>query len=63
MPHQLMLISEVAEYLRVSVQTIRAWVAQGKLPKPIRLAKKLYWRLPEVDACLSQQGAGQQREL
>jgi predicted DNA-binding transcriptional regulator AlpA len=35
---------ELATLLRVSVRTITTYLAQGRLPQPLQLGRKLLWR-------------------
>lgn len=46
---------EAASYLGIAVSTFWRWVAQGKLPKGIRLGKRCtVWKREELDNYLEQ---------
>jgi prophage regulatory protein len=42
----------LAAMLCVSVRTVRAWDAAGKLPRPVRIGGRVLWRLTEVHGWL-----------
>jgi excisionase family DNA binding protein len=39
--HQFLTVAELADLFRVDVRTVRAWSHQGKLPRPVRVGRKL----------------------
>jgi excisionase family DNA binding protein len=45
-------LQEVADLLRVSTQTIRRWVHEGKLPPPVGLGRKQLWEAAAVEEAL-----------
>jgi predicted DNA-binding transcriptional regulator AlpA len=47
MPDRLVPRVEVARMFGVTEQTIAAWVQEGRLPKPIKIGRRSYWR-PEA---------------
>ena len=46
--------AEVALALGVSPTTVDVMVAEGALPPPRRWHKRLFWRIPEIDAFMSE---------
>jgi excisionase family DNA binding protein len=48
----LLTVGEVADLLRVSKDTAYAWTGEGKLPKPIRIGRRLLWRAADIDDLL-----------
>jgi excisionase family DNA binding protein len=52
----LMKTREVAEYLSVSVQTLRNWARDGVGPRSFRVGRDRRYRRDEVDAWLEEQG-------
>jgi predicted DNA-binding transcriptional regulator AlpA len=53
----------VAQYLRVTTRTLRTWIRNGQVPKPIAIGRKQFWVKPVLDAWLSeraQRGCEQQ---
>jgi excisionase family DNA binding protein len=38
---QFLTSAEVADLYRVDVRTVRAWAQDGKLPRPVRIGRKL----------------------
>ena len=46
--------AEVALALGVSVNTVDAMVADGSLPPPRRWHKRMFWRIAEIDAAMSE---------
>lgn len=48
----LMTSQEVADYLRVPLQTLAAWRVKGVGPKASRVGKHLRYRLADVDMWL-----------
>jgi excisionase family DNA binding protein len=44
---------EVARRLEVTGQTVRRWRAEGRLPKPIQIGRKLLFRAGDIDAHLA----------
>jgi excisionase family DNA binding protein len=41
---------EVAERLDVSLRTVWAWTAAGRLPPPFRMGRVTRWRSSEIEA-------------
>lgn len=54
---ELLTINELAEYLRVPVDTLRKWRVQGKGPRGARVGKHVRYRRAEVERWLTQQEA------
>ncbi|WP_353641367.1 hypothetical protein [Mesorhizobium sp. WSM2239] len=46
--------AEVALALGVSPNTVDAMVADGSLPPPRRWHKRMFWRIAEIDAAMSE---------
>jgi prophage regulatory protein len=42
--------AEAAAMFQKSVRTWRTWDAAGKIPKPIRVGRAMYWRPEELKA-------------
>lgn len=53
--HDLLTVRELADYLRVSEQTIYTWRSQHRGPQALRLGRKVVFRKTTVDAWLEQQ--------
>lgn len=51
----LLTVKEMAEALKVSEQTIRKWVKEERIPKPIRVGQKMLWRRETLEKLLSEQ--------
>jgi excisionase family DNA binding protein len=52
-PEHLLTIEEFADLLRVSKRTVGRWVAQGRLPAPVRYSKTcVRWKASDVQAYL-----------
>jgi excisionase family DNA binding protein len=49
---QLLTLLEVADLLRVSKHTVRAWVRKGRL-RPVRLCRRLLFSADEIDRLLA----------
>jgi len=50
-------VQNIAKRLDVSPSTIWRWVAAGKLPKPIKLSRRVtVWRADEVEAAIEKLG-------
>lgn len=47
-------IQEVADMLRISVRTVRNYVADATLPKPFRLKRKPLWQLEDIQRALAE---------
>lgn len=43
-------ITEAAERYHVSVSTIRRWKAQGRLPEPYKMGRRVLWKISDLDA-------------
>src|SRR5215469_15457218 len=52
-PQQLLTLIEVADLLRVSQHTIRAWVRKGRL-RPVRLCRRLLFTPDEMARFISE---------
>jgi excisionase family DNA binding protein len=48
----LLTVDEVADLLRVSRDTVYAWTGEGRLPKPIRVGRRLVWRAEAIEDLL-----------
>ncbi len=47
-------ILDVCDILQISQKTVWVWVATGKLPEPVRLAKrKVRWRRADIEALIA----------
>jgi excisionase family DNA binding protein len=44
----------LAKYLRVSTRTLRTWVQQGLMLKPIRIGRRSYWPESKVQRWLEE---------
>jgi len=42
--------AETAKLLGVSIRTWYTWDQLGKIPKPVRIGRKLFWRRDEITA-------------
>jgi excisionase family DNA binding protein len=49
---ELLSVTELSEYLRISVNTIYRWRVQGTGPRAARMGKHLRWRRAEVERWL-----------
>jgi excisionase family DNA binding protein len=50
---RLMSPADIAAYLGVKTRTILQWAAEGRLPRPVRLSKKVFrFRQSEVEAAV-----------
>lgn len=49
-PQELLTLSELAEYLKVSTYTVRVWRKKGIGPTASLVNGRLRWRLADVDA-------------
>ncbi len=52
---ELLTISEAAAYLKIPVETLRKWRAQGRGPKAIKLGRHLRYRQDDVDQWIDAQ--------
>jgi len=50
---RLLTLLEVADLLRVSPHTVRAWVRRGRL-RPVRICRRLLFRPDEITRLLSE---------
>jgi len=53
----------VAQHLRVTTRTLRTWIKDGKIPRPVAIGRKQFWVKPVLDAWLrerAQSGCEQQ---
>ncbi|WP_013630695.1 helix-turn-helix transcriptional regulator [Rubinisphaera brasiliensis] len=41
---------EFAEFLKISVRTLRRMISAGEVPKPTRVGRQLRWRSEDVNA-------------
>lgn len=41
-------VSQVADMLSCSTQSIRVWSSEGRMPRPCRIGRSIRWRLKEV---------------
>lgn len=58
-PPRMMTARDVAEYLAVSVNTVRRMAERGDIPKPVRfLAKIVRWDRRAIEACLDRNRDG-----
>ena len=53
--NDLMFVSEVAEYLRRSENTIRWMIYEGKAPRHAKVAGRIVFRKTDVDTWLDEQ--------
>lgn len=44
----------VAQYLRVTTRTLRTWIRNAQIPKPIVIGRKQLWVKPVLDAWLKE---------
>ena len=54
-------VAEVAAYLRVSVRTVDALMAQGSGPKCFRVGRQRRWQPEEVEAWIAEQARAKAR--
>ena len=47
---ELMHKEDMAAELRVSTRTIEAWVAIGRLPRPVHIGRRCVWARPTIEA-------------
>lgn len=47
---------DAANYLGVAAQTFANWNTQGRGPKPLRMGRKVFYRLDDLDAFLASTG-------
>ena len=59
---RLLTLVEVADLLRVSPHTVRAWVRKGKL-HPVRICRRLLFDPSEVSRFLAETSAPTQEEI
>ena len=52
-PHPLLTASEAAALCRVACRTWRTWHSTGKIPQPIRIGRKIFWRPEELRAWIA----------
>lgn len=43
-------IDEAAERYHCSLSTIRRWRAQGRLPEPYKMGRRVLWKVSDLDA-------------
>lgn len=55
MGDELMTVSEVAEQLRVPIDTLRYWRHVGRGPQPFKIGKHLRYRRGDVEAWIETQ--------
>jgi excisionase family DNA binding protein len=48
----LLTVGELAEMFRASTDTIYSWAAEGRLPKPTRIGRRLLWRAEAIEDLL-----------
>lgn len=48
--HLLLTANQAAALCNVSLRTWRAWDAAGKIPRPVRIGRKVFWRPEELRA-------------
>ena len=54
----------VAQYLHVTTRTLRTWVKDGRVPRPVAIGRKQFWIRPVLEAWLkerAQAGCAPQR--
>jgi excisionase family DNA binding protein len=49
---RLLTTDEVAQTLRVTRETIQNWCKEGRLPKPVRLSRRLYFKAKDIEKLL-----------
>lgn len=49
-------INEAAQYLGLSVRTLRYWEAQGRMPSRIKFGRRMMYRLDELNSLSPQRG-------
>lgn len=54
---ELLTIDEVSAYLKVPVETLRKWRAEGRGPNAVKLGRHLRYRKDEVDRWVAEQEA------
>ena len=42
--------AEAAALFRKAIRTWRTWDSSGKIPRPIRIGRSVFWRQEEIDA-------------
>lgn len=48
---------DAANYLGVAAQTLANWSTQGRGPKTLRLGRKVFYRLNDLDAFIATNGS------
>jgi excisionase family DNA binding protein len=56
---ELLTIKEAGAYLKVSVETLRKWRAQGRGPKAVKLGRHLRYRPEDIDQWIKEQEGAQ----
>ena len=59
--NQLLTERELAAALGVKPVTVRKYLANGELPKPVRVGGKRFWRVRDVLALLGLEDSGEGR--
>ena len=49
---ELLTPEDLLKLFKVSRKTIDNWVADGVLPKPIKMGRRIFWKRSEIDAYL-----------
>jgi excisionase family DNA binding protein len=57
----LMDVNDLASHLRVSIQTVRRMVADGRLPPPLRCGRLLRWDWQAVSKFIDEKFCGEGR--
>jgi len=60
-PEKLWTVRDVADYCRVSPETVRSWAKSGRLPKSRRIGKRLLWDEKALLAALRKSTKGSER--
>lgn len=46
----------VAQYLHVTTRTLRTWIKDGRILRPIAIGRKRFWVKPVLEAWLRERG-------
>lgn len=52
-PSHLVTVADVAKLARIGENSVRAWIRDGKLPRPFKLGRRWYWEPETAKAFLS----------
>ena len=56
-PERMLRRSDLARIFGVSISGIQLWERAGRLPKPVRMGNRLFWRPEQIQAVLDAGGS------